>query len=171
MSVYPICITKTTMGYTAGRSDKQYHVLCLWNQDGHGVLLNRYGKRGSWGKLLVHNYDDELEARRENRKIIEQKDGHGYRIEAQTTYTCKDSDQLINVLGPQYYYNMGGDALRWLDPDISVSGVKSPESLSPSFKQNKEGLWVPDPSAPSVSVEPEQTPEQIVERQPMWGLF
>lgn len=172
MSVYPITISKTTMGYTYGRSDKQYHVLVLHNADGRAVLINRWGKRGSWGKLDVQQYNSDDEAYKTAQKLTGYKiSSRGYTIEAENTVECNDARKLIDALGPQYYYNIGCEALKWLDPDISVSGVKPPESLSPVFVQDKNGRWVPEPRPPRMPAELVPTPEPIVEKNPMWGLF
>lgn len=159
-------INKVSMRHRGG--SKEYHLLAVTNHDtGKGVIVNRWGKVGSWGQMKT----ERKTATRVNNMLfdkIREKEARGYISTSTNNYECKSVEEARSTLGVQYWAQMGALNLDHVFPGIDTTGVR--EAKPTVWKELPSGKFVADDtplhSMPSAE-------EELAEKKsnPNWGLF
>lgn len=169
--IYPISIQRRTLSFEQGRSSKEYHIIYIETAGGRALVINRWGRKGSWGQMQVFAFSKLTEAASYAAEKEREKIGKGYSVSAvPPVQVCADEYDFRMRLGPQYIANLNPDNLRFLlGEDVDTTGVREREN--PEFEQTPDGRWVRKEKPLNTIKDPEPTVEEQVSRNPLWGLF
>lgn len=161
MTTFPMRVTKQTLDHQGGT--KSYHFVFIRNNDGYGLLIKRWGKKGAFGQMEV------LEGPLAEdiwRRTLKDKQKRGYSIETERLIDVNDLGQLKTALTPRVYTSIGAGALTNLIPGVDTTGVKDPEKIE----------WVENPDgsmkiAEKPIIKIEETIEDQIAANSKWGIF
>lgn len=150
---------------------KEYHLLSIENRDtGNSIIVTRWGKTSTWGQLKVERGSRSQVEKIWNAKTHEKEKG-GYEQTRNKTVEVASASEIIKIVGPQYYKNVGADNLKFVDSSLDTNGVKDP--VETNWIEKPDGTWAAD-SAPRKSVPTPPAEESFEDRQardPLWGMF
>lgn len=123
MSVYPITSKIVSLDHQGGT--KSYHLHLIQAANGNCVVINRWGKTGSFGEMKVETFDSPVKAQRAFDKKETEKTRKGYRqTSSARETTAKDSSELVKAVGVTFFNKMGVAAVSHLDPGFDTSGMR-----------------------------------------------
>lgn len=162
---FPVTVEKTRLEHNAGT--KAYFIVVITTSSGRSLVINRWGKVGTWGQMKVERFEKILDAKKTAALKHGQKIGNGYILEKTEKRTAENEDDLKRVLGSYWPY-MGRDNLLWLELDVDVSEVRDPVSTE---WEKKNGRYVPKDPKRRMIEEPEKSVEEKIADNSNWGMF
>ncbi len=149
---YPIDHSQVHLTFKDRKSDKFYALSLLVNAYGKATVLRRFGKNnGTFGELIVENFDTQAKAEKLFEKLLREKTGKGYSITNQGETQCRDSAALRLAVGVAVWPKLPPSVIQHLDLGIPTDGRKDLDP--PRF--NDDGKFIGDPK-PRVF-----TPEEV----------
>lgn len=176
MSVFPIAIRKKSMLHRQGT--KEYHQVLVVTGDDRAMLIQRWGKKNTWGDMKTEVFRDVGQASAAfEAKDREKRSGRGgYENDASrdTIVECNDEAEFRAKLGRQYFFKAGANNLDFIVPGIDTEGV---EFVTPSeFEEVAPGRVVRKGYQPRHTFTDFEKPhvptvEEQVADNPDWGMF
>lgn len=166
MGTYPIQIIKKSLDHQGGT--KSYHTVQVITADGRQLLVKRWGKKGSFGSIDVMIGNTNIGA--ETAKIIRDKQKRGYDEVDHKDFRANDLDDFKRLMTPRLYTSLGAANLAYLIPDADTTGIKDAENVE--WEKNPDGTMRIKQKPPlPLPPPPEETIEEKIARNPMWGAF
>lgn len=123
MSIYPIKSRSISLDHRGGT--KSYHLMIIEAANGKCVVINRWGKTGSFGEMKVETFDSPVAAQKAFDKKEREKGRNGYSQTGSTRDTeAADASELVKAIGMATFNKMGAAAVKHLDPNFDTTGMR-----------------------------------------------
>lgn len=134
MSVYPITIRFISMEHKGGT--KSYNLAHIVAADSRSVVVNRWGKTGTFGDIKASHFRKEEYGKADKALTAKYREklGNGYAETNDRFVSASDETELRRALGRMLFIKLGASTIKWLDPNIDVSGLKDAEH--PSYDED-----------------------------------
>lgn len=120
---YPIKVTQQSYDHKGGT--KSYHYTLIEAANGKSVVIFRFGKKGQFGQLNVHEFDTPKAAWKVYEKKEEEKQKGGYYpIGTQTVKVANSSSEIVPAVGMALFNKMGARAVNHIDPGFDTSKMR-----------------------------------------------
>lgn len=165
--MFPMQIHKLSLRHRGGTKD--YHLVSIISEAGNGLLINRWGKAGSWGSLKIEQFGSKAATDRAFEHLFESKEGRGYTEQlARNRQTAHNEGELSKYLGPQYMAQIGAANLLHINDKADTSGIREPEEVS--FNKRPNGSFALNEKPRKLVKDVEPTVEDL-KANPNWGIF
>lgn len=147
---------------------KARHILIVSGPE-RALRVVRWGVVGRWGSMKVEQHNGALDTRDFNRLIDEAK-GSGYEITGNSTHTQIGLGDVKTILAHTYWFKLGPDNLKFLDPSIDTTNVREVE-FPAEYEKDDAGHFRRKEVKPRMIEIPEPTIEDNIAQNEMWGMF
>lgn len=147
---------------------KTYQLTIITTDTGRGMLIKRWGKVGTFGQMSVEVGDARSIRHQFDAKYREKFDGE-YTVDLDDELTKVTSvDELKRVLTLPVWYKLGAANIAFLFPEEDTTDVRAPEEIK---WMKVDDRYVVEPKPPMPMPVKEETIEDKVAANPLWGAF
>jgi predicted DNA-binding WGR domain protein len=167
-AAFPITVVKQTLEHRT--HEKDYHQVLIRRPDGRSLLVQRWGRRGSFGQMQVLALPDALSSDLAYREKLREKESRGYEPQPVRLFTVATENELKKMLAT-VWLKLGADNIKHLLPDASTDAVRDPPPVA-EWGTDKDGKPVLlNPVKPKAVKETEPTIADRVAVDPEWGAW
>lgn len=149
--------------------DKDWHEVLIVNTTlGHTLHVTRWGAARSWGSMEIERFTRAYD-RADHKAAVDRVEARGFEIEAIMENTNLSLDDLRKLLNTTYWFKLGASNLKFLDPEIDTTGMR--EAEPPVEFEEVDGKRRAKRPPPRTFEIPEETVEEKVAQNELWGMF